>query len=84
MAVKIEDFGGNVLWTASDQEYLTAKENISDDGKIKMASGSVVLDFFCYEYTEGNKDTLLAELVSDHGSTGDDNHFLVARPAGVE
>ena len=84
MAVKIEDFGGNVLWTASDQEYLTARENASDDGRIKMASGSVVLDFWCYEYSEANKDTLLSELVSAHGATGDDNHFLVARPSGVE
>jgi len=81
MAVQIEDFGGNVLFTVTEAEYEQAKLDIAESGKIILNSGSnqVPLDFWCYEYSERNKDTLLAELVNNHGVTGDNNHFVVAR-----
>lgn len=81
MAVQIEDFGGNVLFSVTEAEYEQAKVDITAEGKIKLNSGSnnVPLDFWCYEYSERNKDTLLAELVNNHGVNGDNNHFVVAR-----
>lgn len=84
MAVKIEDFSGNVLFTVSDADYETAKANIDGDGKINLVSGSISKFYFCYEYTEANKDTLAAELASDHAAEEVGVHFVVARPAGVE
>lgn len=87
MAVKIEDFSGNVLFTVSDADYETAKANIDGDGKINLISGSdpgKSMFYFCYEYTEANKDTLAAELASDHAAEEVGVHFVVARPAGIE
>ena len=84
MAVKIEDFSGNVLFTVSDTDYATAKANVDSDGKIVLISGSepaVPKDYWCYEFTEANKDSLAGELSSEHGTS---EHFVVARPAGVE
>tara|TARA_B100000212_G_scaffold1999_1_gene1547 strand:- start:419 stop:682 length:264 start_codon:yes stop_codon:yes gene_type:complete len=87
MAVKIEDFSGNVLFTVSDADYATAKANQFEDGKIKLVSGSSpAIDKFyhCYEYTEANKDTLAAELTADHAAEEVGVHFVVARPDGIE
>ena len=87
MAVKIEDFSGNVLFTVSDADYATAKANQYEDGKISLFSGSnpaIEKFFFCYEYTEANKDTLAAELTADHAAEEVGVHFVVARPDGIE
>ena len=52
MAVKIEDFSGNVLFTVSDTDYATAKANVDSDGKIVLISCSepaVPKDYWCYD-----------------------------------
>ena len=41
MAVKIEDFSGNVLFTVSDADYATAKANQFEDGKIKLGGKAI-------------------------------------------
>ena len=82
MAVKIEDFSGNVLFTVSDADYATAKANQFEDGKIKLVSGSnPAIDKFYHCY---DKDTLAAELTADHAAEEVGVHFVVARPDGIE
>jgi len=68
MAYAIKKLDGSTEYTLTDAEYNTMQAAIQADGQCALPNGN---DVWIYIATDGNKDTLLATLASEHGADND-------------